>query len=281
MCLMVRMTNHGNLWRFLLCFLDRYDICVRNHRHSGPVLSQSLLQATTLRSYEGGPGPSCAQFVLHSFSQQQLLVYQGSRDLSFLAFCTLLRSCVFCSIPLTLSLSCPLHSLWSAHPCSLRGLRSAFPCIHCSFRQEFDQVLKEELAQANERKMEFLRNHVPGMRDRLCLVMNALLRDVPCQTATGRVGQWLVRASLLLTGPWASQAPNPQFNQHVPGPAQTPTPLIYLEALGQPGLPAPHFCWPDPSLLSAGPWRLRHARPYGIVSAARAGPCCTSLDRVA
>jgi len=32
-------------------------------------------------------------------------------------------------------------------------------------RNDFDQVLKEEFAQANERKLDFLLQHVPGMRD--------------------------------------------------------------------------------------------------------------------
>lgn len=32
-------------------------------------------------------------------------------------------------------------------------------------RREFDQVLKEEIAQANSRKNKFLHDHVPGMRD--------------------------------------------------------------------------------------------------------------------
>ena len=57
----------------------------------------------------------------------------------------------------------------------------------------------------------------------------AKIRDVPCQTVSGRVGQWFGRAAPCQAGP----APNP------------------------------HFCWPDPSLQSARPGRdmLDHVEP--------------------
>ena len=135
-----------------------------------------------------------------------------------------------------------------------------------------------------------------------CLDLVARIRDVACQTAMSRVGQWLGCAGPCRAGPaprpltsvslalpahplifidraWASPAPNPSLLSTGPGPARPLTPHFYWPdpslllvrprtSIGQ----TPHFYWPDPSLLSARPLtstcqaRPRHAEPCRTVS---------------
>ena len=93
------------------------------------------------------------------------------------------------------------------------------------------------------------------------------VRDVPCQTATARVGQWFGRARPCRAGPapnpaltfidraWAGPAPNPSLLSTGPGPARPPSLHFYRQGLGRSG-PAP-----KPSLLSTGPGPARPPNP--------------------